>query len=106
MLFFQPALGFPQPRRTRRGNRPRLLGAALFEAALGIGQPPRATLARAERLGQLIAPAIAETLVLLSVNGIGVGEHLARELLVVTRRTLRRVGVDLGAVDGDHLRVD
>jgi len=60
----------------------------------------------AERLGQLVAPAIAETLVLLSVNGIGVGEHLARELLVVARRALRRVGVNLGAVDGDHPRVD
>jgi hypothetical protein len=106
VLFFQTAFGVAHPRRARRRNRTRLFGAALFEPALGIGQPPRATLARAERLGQLIAAPITQALVLLGVDRIGVGQHLARELLVIARRALRRVRMNLRAVDGEHRRVD
>jgi hypothetical protein len=87
----QTTLGVAQLRRTRRRNRPRFLSAALFEPAPGIGQPRRATLPRAERLGQLIAAPITEPLVFFGVHRFGFGDHLARDLLVVTGRALRRI---------------
>jgi hypothetical protein len=103
VLFVEPALGLAQSRRTGRRNRSRLLHAALFQAALGVGQPLRATFARAERLWQLVAALSSEALVLLGVDRVGVGEDLAREPLVIARRALGGVGMDRGAVDGEHL---
>jgi hypothetical protein len=57
--------------------------------------------ARGQLAGQLIAR-IAEALILLGVDGRGVFEDLPRDLLVAARRALRRIRVDLRAVDGDH----
>jgi hypothetical protein len=102
VLFFEPALGLAHSRRTRRRNRSGLLHAALFQAALGVGQPLRATFARSERLWQLVAALSSEALVLLGVDRFGVGEDLARESLVVARRALGGIGMDLGAVHGEH----
>jgi hypothetical protein len=82
------------------------LGAALFESALGVGQPPGPALAGGQRLGQRVPAAIPEALVFLGVDGIGLGERLACDLLVAAGRTLRRVGVDPRAVDGNHPDVD
>ena len=82
------------------------MGAARFESALGVGQPLGPALAGGQRLGQLVPAAIPEALVLLGIDGVGLGERLACDLLVVTGRALRRVGVDLRAVDGNHRDVD
>lgn len=56
-------------------------------------------------LGQLVAATLAIALVLLLVDGVGVGEDLAGDLLVVAGRTLRRVRVHLRPVDRDHIHL-
>ena len=67
---------------------------------------PLPALTGGELRRQLVAARIAEALVLLGVDGGGVFEDLARDLLVAARRALRRVGVHLRAVDGDHPDAD
>jgi hypothetical protein len=76
--------------------------ATLIEAALGVAQPAPSALPGGQLAGQLIAACIAEALILLCVDGRGVFEDLTRDFLVAARRALRRIRVDLGAVDGDH----
>ena len=102
MLLLQAALGFPRPVAPRFWDRPGLLGAALVESALGLAQPPAPALRRRELGGQLVTARVSEALVLLGVDGVGLLENLARDLLVITCRLRRRVGMDLRAVDRDH----
>ena len=104
-LFLQAPLGLLQPRRARRRDRPRLLGAPLVQPALGLAQPPAPALRRRQLRRQLVAATITELLVLLGVDSAGLLEDLARDPLVVAVGVLGRVGVHLGAVDRDHLDV-
>jgi hypothetical protein len=57
---------------------------------------------RGQLLGQLIAALLAIELVLLAVDGIGLGEDLLGDLLIVTVAVMRSVRVNLRAVDRDH----
>jgi hypothetical protein len=77
------------------------LGQPLL-AALAAGQPLLAALAAGQLGRQLIAAAITEPLVPGRVDLRRLLEDLARELLVIAGRALRRIGVDLRAVDGQH----
>jgi hypothetical protein len=76
--------------------------ATLVEAALGVAQPTLPTLPRGQLAWQRIAARIVEALILLGVDGRGVFEDLPRDLLVAARGALRRIRVELRAVDGDH----
>jgi hypothetical protein len=58
----------------------------------------RATTGR-ELLRELVAAAFAEALVLFPVNRVGLGEDLSRDLLVIARRALGRVRMNLRPVD-------
>ena len=49
---------------------------------------------------------LAEALVLGGIRRFGLFEDLARELFVIEVRVPGRVGMDLGAVDGDHAGLD
>ena len=94
---------FSRAGRERR-DRPRLLGAPVVEAALGLAQPPAPALrgrqlaaaARRRARSPNCSSSSASTRV-------GLLEDLARDLLVVAVGVLGRVGVHLGAVDRDHL---
>jgi hypothetical protein len=55
-----------------------------------------------EHRRQLVAAGLPDLGVFLGVDGVGLGEDLARDLLVVPRRLRRRVGRQLGAVDRDQ----
>jgi hypothetical protein len=90
-LLLQAALGLHKPRRTRLGNRARFFRALGIEAALGLAQPGPATLLGSELRGQLITARIAELLVLLAINPVGLLEDLLRDLLVVARRVASRL---------------
>ena len=101
-VLLQTPLGFPQPLLARRRDRPGLLGSPLFEPTLGLGQPLRAPRAGRELLRQFVAATLAEALVLLAIDRVGLGEDLARDLLVVAGGALGRVRVNLRPVDRDH----
>jgi hypothetical protein len=58
----------------------------------------RATTGR-ELLRELVAAALAEALILFAVNRVGLGKDLARDLLVIARRALGRVRMNLRPVD-------
>ena len=92
MLFLQAALGFLEPIRARPWDRPGLLGTALVQPALGLTQPPTPALRRPKLRRQLVAARFTEALVLLGVDRVGLGENLARDLLVIARRLHRGVG--------------
>ena len=100
-LFLEPTTRLGESLRARAWDRPGLLGAPLIQPPAGIAQPPLAALARRERRRQLIAAPLAELLVLDRVDLGGLFEDLARDLLVIARRPLGRVGMDLRAVDRD-----
>ena len=109
-LLVQPTARLQQPLRARAWDRPGLFGAPLIQPSARVAQPPLATLARRERRRQLIAAPLAELLVLGRVDLGGLFEDLARDLLVIARRPLGRVGMHLRAVnrddpDADHPRV-
>ena len=55
---------------------------------------------------QLVAALGAVLLVLLAVDGVGLGEDLLGDLLVVAVGVMRRVGMHLRAVDRDHPNLD
>ena len=74
----------------------------LVESALGLAQPAAPALRGRQLARQLVAARVAELLVFLGIDGVGLGEDLARDLLVIARRLRRGVGRHLGAVDGDH----
>jgi hypothetical protein len=102
MLFLQAALALLEPVGPRPWDRPGLRGAALVQTALGLAQPAAPTLRRRQLRRKLIAARVAEALILLGIDSVGLLEDLARDLLVVARGLRRGVGVHLGAVDGDH----
>ena len=106
VLLFQATLGFLEAFRTRAGDRPLLLGAPLFEPTLGLAQPPAPPLSGRELRRQLIAAPLAVALVLCAIDGVSLGQDLSRDLLVVTRGVLGRVGVHLRAIDRDHPDLD
>ena len=101
-LFIQAPLGFLEALAAAARHRPRLLRALLFELALGFAQPRPPTLAGAQLLGQLVAARVAVELVLGRVDGLGLFEDLARELLVIDIRVAARVARQLRPVDSDH----
>jgi hypothetical protein len=94
VVFLQPALGLLQPLGPRPGDRARLPRAALIQAPARVAQPALPALRRGERLGQLVTARVPEALVLLGVDGVGVLEDLARDLLVIARGVMRRVGLE------------
>jgi hypothetical protein len=104
-LFLQPALGLAQPLGAIAWHRSRLSLSLLLQAAPGLAQPSAPTLRRAQLLGQLIAARVTVELVLGRVGGLGLFEDLARDLFVIEVRVAACVGVQLGAVDGDHADV-
>ena len=106
VVFFEAPLGLLQALGPRAGDRARLPRALVIQAPARVAQPALPALRRRERLGQLVAARVAETLVLFGVDGVGVLEDLARDLLVIAGGVMRRVGLDLGAVDGDHADAD
>ena len=53
-------------------------------------------------LGELVAAALTQALVLLTIDCVRLGKDLARDPLVIAGRTLRRVRVHLRPVDRDH----
>jgi hypothetical protein len=62
----------------------------LFQAALGLAQPAAPTL-RGRQLGwQLIAAPLTELLVLLGIDRVGLGQDLARDVLVAASRAATR----------------
>jgi len=75
--------------------------ALALQAALGLAQPRPTTRPGRQLLGQLVAAPIAVELVLGGVDGLGLFDDLARQLLVIDVRVATGVGVDLGAVDRD-----
>jgi hypothetical protein len=86
----------------RARDRPGLLGPFVIEAALGLAQPAASAVRGRHLRRQLIATALAELLVLFAIDRVGLGQDLARDLLVVAGGVLRGVGVHLGAVDRDQ----
>ena len=106
VVLFQAPLCLLQPLGPRAGDRPPLPRAPVIQAPPRITQPALPALRRRERLGQLVAARIAETLVLFGVDGVGMLEDLLGDLLVIARRVMRRVGLQLGAVDRDHADAD
>jgi hypothetical protein len=98
VVFLQAALGLLQPLGPRPGNRARLPRTALVQAPARIAQPPLTALRRGQLLGQLVTARVAEALVLFGVDGVGVLEDLARDLLIIARGVMRGVGVDLRAI--------
>jgi hypothetical protein len=101
-LLFQATLGLAEPFRAAARHRLRVRRALGLQALLGLAQPAAATLRSRELRRQLVAARVPVELVLGRVNGLGLLEDLARELLVVEVLVARRVGVQLRAVDGDH----
>jgi hypothetical protein len=95
-----------QALRPRRGDRPRLAIALLLQAPLGLTQPVAAAQRTRKLRRQLVAAALAELLVLSGVDLGGLLKDLLGQVLVVDVGVLRRVGMDLGAVDGQHLDPD
>src|ERR671910_80015 len=81
VVFLQPALSLLEPLGPRPGDRARLPRAALIQAPARVAQPALAALRRRQRLGQLVTARLPEALVLLGVDGVGVLEDLARDLL-------------------------
>ena len=77
-------------------------GAVALELALCLAQGLAPALRRAQVLGQLVTARLAVELVLAPVGLGGLGEDLARDLLVVAIGVKRRVRRDLRAVDRDH----
>jgi hypothetical protein len=106
VFLFEAALGFLEPIGPRFWDRSRLLGAALVESALGLAQPAAPALGGLQLCRQLVAARLAEALVLLGVDRVGLGQDLSRDLLVVARRLHRRVSRQLRAVDRDHADTD
>ena len=100
-FFVEAALGFLEALGAVARNRPGLLGALLFEAALGLAQPRAPALAGAQLLGQLVAARVAVELVLGGIDRLGLFEDLARELLVVAVGVATGVRRNLGPVDRD-----
>ena len=88
--------------RAGRADRPRLLSPLVIESALGLAQPAAPALRGRQLVRQLVAARVAELLVFLGIDRVGLGEDLARDLLVIARRLRRGVGRDLGPIDGDH----
>src|SRR4051794_18476353 len=82
-LLVQPPLGFLEPLRPRRRDRPGLLRAPVIQPALGLTQPAPSTLGGRELGRQFVAAPIAEALVLFGVDAASLFQDLARELLVV-----------------------
>jgi hypothetical protein len=80
----------------------RRFGRLRGEPAAGAAQPPAATLGGRELGRQLIAACLAVELILGRVDGLGLLDDLARELLVVEVLVARRIRLHLRAVDGDH----
>jgi hypothetical protein len=105
-VLFEPALGFNEALGARTGHRPCFLGAPVVKPPPGVPQPPLSALTRRELRRQLIATPLAEPLVLERVDLGGLFEDLARDLLVIARRMLRRVRVHLRAVHRDHRDTD
>ena len=101
-LFLQAPLGLANPGRTR------LRDWASLPLALSVQPPPRslkpllASLGGRELRRQLVAAPVSEALVLGGVDLGGLLQGLFGELLVVTRRALRRVGVHPRAIDRQH----
>ena len=56
--------------------------------------------------GQLVASFVAEALVLGGVDGLGLFEDLARDLLIGAVLSVGGVGLDAGAVEGDRSDAD
>jgi hypothetical protein len=106
VLFLEAALGLAQPVRPVTRNRPRLLRAFLVEPALGVTQPAPPALGRRHLRWQLVSARVTELRVFLGVDGVGLSEDLARDLLVIARGLRRRVGRHLRAVDRDHADAD
>ena len=102
-LFLQAALGLLHPRATRRGNRPGLQFTLRIQATLGAIQPLAPPVGGRKLGRQFVTAAITELLILNGVDLACVAQDLLGELLVVARRALRRVGVQLRAVDGENL---
>jgi hypothetical protein len=101
-LFMQSAARLKQSLWPRARDRPSLLCASLIEPALSIAQPPLTPFPRDQRRRQLVAAGVTELLVLARVDLGRLLENLARDLLVVARRALRRVGRHLGPIDREH----
>jgi len=68
-LFFRAALGFTQPLRAGRRDRPGLLRALSLEVALSVGQKLRPAITGRQVRGQLIAAPLTEALVFLTPRG-------------------------------------
>ena len=102
VFLLESALGLPEPVGPIARDRPRLRGTLVVKATLGVAQPAAPALGRRELRRQLVTARIAELRVFFSVDGVSLGEDLARDLLVITRGLRRRIGRELGAIDGDH----
>ena len=85
-----------------RGTGRASFARCCFKLALGLAQPRPAAFAGAQLLGQLIAARVAVELVLGRVDGLGLFEDLARELLVIDVRVAARVARQLRPIDSDH----
>jgi hypothetical protein len=53
-------------------------------------------------LGQFVTATVSVAAVLLVIDCVRFSEDVARDLLVVAGRSLRRVGMQFGPIDGDH----
>jgi hypothetical protein len=102
VILLEAALGLLEPPGPRPRDRTRLPRAALIQAPARVAQPALPALRRGQLLGQLVPARVAEALVLLGVDGVGLLEDLVRDLLVIARGVMPGVGVNLGAIDRDH----
>jgi hypothetical protein len=82
-LLLEPALGLAAPLRAAARHRLRVRRALGLQALLGLAQLAAATLRGRELRRQLVATRLAVELVLGRVDGLGLFDDLARQLLVV-----------------------
>lgn len=102
LLLVQAPLGLLQALAAIARNRPGLLCALRLELALGLAQPRPPALAGTQLLGQLVATSLAIQLVFGGVDGLGLFEDRARDLLVIHVRVAAGVARQLRPIDRDH----